>query len=71
MSYLLSGLFGIAHEPTPCTQLSSADGIQTLSHASFMYSISLQLCNNVKTEKLEREVLRQLVQRLLRDFALL
>ena len=36
-----------------------------------MYSTLLQLHTHVQTEKLERTTLKQLVQRLQRDFALL
>ena len=35
-----------------------------------MYSTLLQLCTHAETEKLERTTLKQLVQRLQRDFAL-
>ena len=42
-----------------------------LSPAGVMYSIVLQLRSHVETEQLERTTLKQLVQRLQRDFALL
>ena len=69
MNYLLSGLFGISDKPTHYTQLPSAEGSQTLPPAVVMYSTSLQLRNHVETENVERTTLRQIVQRLLRDFA--
>ena len=71
MSYLFSGLFVISDKPTPYTQLPSVEGSQSLSPACVMYSTSLQHRNHVETEKLQGTTLRQLVQRVLRDFALL
>ena len=71
MNYLFPGSFGLPEEPTPSAQVFSTDGSPTISCAGAMYSTLLQLRAHVETEKLERTVLKQLVQRLQRRFALL
>ena len=71
MSFLFPGSFGLLEEPTSPTQAPPTDGNPMLSPAGVMYSILLQLRTQVETEKLERTTLKQLVQRLQRDFALL
>ena len=71
MSYLFPGLFGLPYVPTPSTPVPSADASPTLSPAGVMSSTSLQFRNIVETEKLERTILKHLVQRLKKDFALL
>ena len=71
MNYLLPEFLGLLEEPTSSIQTFPTDGNSTLSPAGAMYSTLLQLRTDVKTEKLERTTLKQLVQRLQRDFALL
>ena len=71
MSYWLPGLLGVPDEPTPSTQFPSADESHILSPAEAMYSTLLQLYNHVETEKLERSVLKQMIQSLQGDFAFL
>ena len=71
MSYLFPGSFGLLEEPTSPAQAPPIDGNPMLSPAVVMYSTLLQLSTHVETEKLERTTLKQLVQRLQRDFALL
>ena len=71
MNYLLPEFLGLPEEPTSSTQTFPTDGNSTLSPAGAMYSTLLQLRTHVETEKLERTTLKQLVQRLQRDFALL
>ena len=61
MNYLL--------EHPSSIQTFLTDGNSILSPAGAMYSILLQLRTHVETEKLERTTLKQLIQRLLRDFA--
>ena len=71
MSYPFLGFFGLPDEPTLSTQAPTTDGSPTISSAGAMYSTLLQLHTHVQTEKLERTNLKQLVERLQRDFALL
>ena len=71
MNYLLPEFLGLLEEPTSSIQTFPTDGNSTLSPAGAMYSTLLQLRTHVETEKLERTTLKQLVQRLQRDFALL
>ena len=71
MNYIFPGSFGLSEEPTSPTQASPIDANPTLSPAGVLYSILLQLRTHVETEKLERTNLKQLVQRIQRDFALL
>ena len=71
MNYLLPEFLGLLEEPTSSIQTFPIDGNSTLSPAGAMYSTLLQLRTHVETEKLERTTLKQLVQRLQRDFALL
>ena len=71
MKYLFPGSFGLPEEGTSPVQASPIDANPTLSPAGVMYSTLLQLCTHVETKKLERTTLKQLVQRLQRDFALL
>ena len=70
MNYLLPEFLGLPEVPTSFIQTLPTDGNSTLSPAGAMYSTLLQLCTHVETEKLERTTLKQLVQRLQRDFAL-
>ena len=62
MSHLFPGSFGLTEEST------SPHGTP-MSPSGVMYSTLLQLHKHGETEKLERTTLRQLVQRLQRDFA--
>ena len=71
MNYLLPEFLGLLEEPTSSIQTFPTDGNSTLSPAGAMYSTLLQLRTHVETEKLERTTLKQLVQRLQRDFPLL
>ena len=71
MKYLFPGSFGLPEEPTSPAQEPPIDDDPTLSPAGIMYSTLLQLRTQVETEKLERIFLKQLVQRLQRDFALI
>ena len=71
MNYLLPEFLGLLEEPTSSIQTFPTDSNSTLSPAGAMYSTLLQLRTHVETEKLERTTLKQLVQRLQRDFALL
>ena len=71
MNYLYLGFFGLSEKPTPPAQAPFIDENPTLSPVGVMYSTLLQLRTHVETEKLERTTLKQLVQRLQRDFALL
>ena len=71
MNYLFPESFGLSEEPTSPTQAPPIDGNPTLSPAGVMYSTLLQLRTHVAIEKLERTTLKQLVQRLQRDFVLL
>ena len=71
MNYLLPEFLGLPEEPTSSIQTLATDGNSTLTPAGTMYSTLLQLRTHVETEKLERTTLKQLVQRLQRDFALL
>ena len=71
MNHLLPDFLGLPEEPTSSIQTFPTDDNSTLSPAGAMYSTLLQLRTHVKTEKLERTTLKQLVQRLQRDFALL
>ena len=71
MNYLLPEFLGLLEEPTSSIQTFPTDGNSTLSPAGAMYSTLLQLRTHVETEKLEWTTLKQLVQRLQRDFALL
>ena len=71
MNYLLPEFLGLPEEPASSIQTLPIDGSSTLSPAGAMYSTLLQLRTHVETEKLERTTLKQLVQRLQRDFALL
>ena len=71
MNYLFPGSFRLPEEPTSPSQAPPIDDDPTLSPAGVMYSTLIQLRTHVETEKLERTFLKQLVQRLQRDFALL
>ena len=71
MNYLFPEILGLLEEPTSSIQTFPTDGNSTLSPAGAMYLTLLQLRTHVETEKLERTTLKQLVQRLRRDFALL
>ena len=71
MNYLLPEFLGLPEEPTSSTQTFPTDGNSTLSPAGAVYSTLLQMRTHVETEKLERTTIKQLVQRLQRDFALL
>ena len=71
MEFLFPESFGLAEEPTAPTQAPPIDAKPTLSPAGFMYFTLLQLRTHLETEKLERTTLKQLVQCLQRDFALL
>ena len=71
MNYLFPGSFGLSEDSTSPAQATSIDETSTVSPAGAMYSTLLQLRKHVETEKLERTTLKQLVQRLQRDFALL
>ena len=70
MNYLLPEFLGLPEEPTSSIQTFPTDGNSTLSPAGAMHSTLLRLPTHVKTEKWERTTLKQLVQRLQRDFAL-
>ena len=71
MNYLFPGSFGLSEETTSLVQAPPIDESPTPSPVGVMYSTLLQLRTYVETEKLERTILKQLVQRLQRDFALL
>ena len=71
MKYLFPGSSGLSEESTSPAQPTPIDETPTLSSAGAMYSTLLQLRTHVETEKLERTTLRQLVQRLQKNFALL
>ena len=71
MNFLFPGSFGLSEESTPPAQATPIDETPILSSAGATYSTILQLRSHVETEKLERTTLKQLVQRLQRDFALL
>ena len=71
MTYLFPGCFGLSEEPFSPAQATPIDETPILSPAGVMYSTLLQLRTHVETKKLERTTLKQLVQRLQRDFALL
>ena len=71
MNYLFPESLGLPEEPASSIQTLPTDGNSTLSLAGNMYSTLLQLRTHVETEKLERTTLKQLVQRIQRDFALL
>ena len=71
MNYLLPEILGFLEEPTSSIQAFPTDGNSTLSPAEAMCSTLLQLRTHVETEKLERTTLKQLVQRLQREIALL
>ena len=70
-NYLFFGSFGLPKESTSPAQATPIDETPTLSSAGAMYSNLLHLRSHVETEKLERTTLKQLVQRLQRDFAFL
>ena len=71
MNYLFPGSFGLSEEPIPPAQTTPVDETPMLSPAGVMYSTLLQLRSHMETEQLERTTLKQLVQHLQRDFALL
>ena len=71
MIYLFPGYFVLSEEPTSPVQAPTFDENPTPSLVGVMYSTPLQLRTHVETKKLERKTLKQLVQRLQRDFALL
>ena len=71
MSYLFPGPFGLSEESISPAQATPIDETPTLSSAGAMYSTLLQLLSHLETEKLEHTTLKQLVQRLQIDFALL
>ena len=71
MNYLFPGSFGLSEETISPVQAPPIHENSTLSPAGKMYSTLLQMRTHVETEKLERTTLKQLVQRLQRDFALL
>ena len=71
MNYLFPRSFGLSEEPISSAQATPVDETPMLSPAGVIYSTLLQLRSHVETEQLERTTLKQLVQRLQRDFALL
>ena len=71
MNYLLPEFLGLPEEPTSSIQAPPTDGNSTFSPAGAMYTTLRLLRSHVETEQLERTTLKQLVQRLQRDFALL
>ena len=71
MNYLFPGSFGLSEEPVSPAQATAIDETPMLSPAGVMYSTLLQLRTYVEFEKLERSTLKQVIQRLQRDFALL
>ena len=71
MNYLVPEFLGLLEEPTSSIHTFPTDGNSTLSPAGAMYATLLQLRTHVETEKLEWTKLKQLVQLLQRDFALL
>ena len=71
MNYLLPEFLGLPEEPASSIQTLPIDGNSTLSPAGAMYSTLLQLRTHVETEKWEKTTLKQLVQRIQRDFAFL
>ena len=71
MNYFLPESLGLSEELTSSIQTLPTAGNPILSPAGTVYSTLLQLRAHVETEKLERTTLKQLVQRLQRNFALL
>ena len=71
LNYLFPGSFGLSEELISAAQATPIHDTPMLSPAAVMYSTLLQLRSHVETEKLERTTLKQLIQRLQRDFALL
>ena len=71
MNYLFPGSFGLSEEPISPAQATPVDETPMLLPAGVMYSTLLQLRSHVESEQIERTTLKQLVQRLQRDFALL
>ena len=71
IDFLLPSFFVLPEGPTSPAQAPPIDGFPKLSPARVMYSTLLQLRTHVETENLEGTTLKQLVQRLQRDFALL
>ena len=71
MIYLIPESFGLPEGPISPAHATPIDETLMLSPAGVMYSTLLQLRTHVETEKLERTTLKQLIQRLQRDFALL
>ena len=71
MNYLYPSFFGVYEELTPPAQAPPIDENTTLSPVGVTYSTLQQLRTHVETKKLYRTTLKQLVQRLQRDFALL
>ena len=70
-NYLFPGSLGLSEEPISPAQATPIDEILMLSPAGVMHSTLLQLRTHLEIPKLERTALKQLVQRLQRDFALL
>ena len=71
MNYLFPGSFGLSEEPTSPAQAPPIDENRPLLPVGMMFSTLPQLRTHVETEKLDRTTLKQLVQHLQRDFALL
>ena len=71
MNYLFPGSFELSEVTTSPVQASPIDDNPTPSPVGEMYSTLPQLPTHVEREKLERTTLKQLVQRLRKDFALL
>ena len=71
MIYLFPGSFGLCEEPISPAQATPVDETPMVSPAGVTYSTLLRLRSHVETEQSERTTLKQLVQRLQRDFALL
>ena len=71
MKDLFFGFFGLSEELTSPAQATPIDQTPTLLPPGVIYSTLLQLRTHVETEELERITLKQLVQRLQKDFALL
>ena len=71
MSFSFPGSFGLLEEPSLPPQAPPTDGNPMLSPAGVMYFTLIQLRTLVETEKTTRTTLKQLIQRLQRNFALL
>ena len=71
MNHSYPGFFGLPEETTTPAQAPPTDENPTLSPVRAMYATLLKLRTHVETEKLEQTTLKQLVQRLQKDFPLL